>query len=336
MTSTLLYICLGPTASGKEAASLLAAGRIGGEILSVDSMKIYRTLDVGTAKPSPEARARVPHHGLDIAEPTREFSVGEYVRMADAAIADIVARGKQPILSGGTALYYKALLDGLFDAPGADPILRQSLQDEAAQVGSPALHQRLATLDPPAAAKIHPHDLRRIIRALEVHAHTGEPISRHQREWSGFHPGDAMPQRAPFSRYRHVMVWLDRSRPLLHERIQQRVERMLAQGLEEEARRVWEARASMAQAPLQAVGYKEFFGWFAGECTRDEAVDLLLRNTRRLAKSQCTWFRKFPALHLPMEEPLSSDEVASRMIARWERGTDTPEETPERTPEDTP
>lgn len=322
MTKPVLYICLGPTATGKEAAALRAAGRIGGEILSVDSMKIYRTLDVGTAKPSAEARALVRHHGLDIADPDETFSAGDYVRMADTVIADILARGKQPILSGGTALYYKALLDGLFDAPGADPDLRSLLQEEARRLGTDALHQRLAGIDPAAAGKIHPHDLRRIIRALEVHTRTGEPISQRQREWSGFHPNNDTPGSEPFSRYRHVMVWLDWPRPLLHERIRQRVERMLGAGLEEEARGVWERQEEMAQAPLQAVGYKEFFGWFEGRESRTEAVERLRRNTRRLAKSQCTWFRKFPAIRLPMDESRSEDEVVSDMLALWQNGAE--------------
>lgn len=322
MTKPVLYICLGPTASGKEAAALLAAEQVGGEILSVDSMKIYRTLDVGTAKPSAHARARVRHHGLDIADPGEPFSVGDYVRMAEAAIADILARGRQPVLSGGTALYYKALLDGLFDAPGADPDLRGTLQEEARRLGTDALHRRLAAVDPQAAEKIHPHDLRRIIRALEVHIHTGEPISRHQREWNGFHGDTGATPPEPFSRYRHVMVWLDWPRPILHGRIRRRVERMLQSGLEDEARRVWDMRERMALAPLQAVGYKEFFGWFEGREARGEAVELLLRNTRRLAKSQCTWFRKFPAIRLPMEESRSDAGVASQMLAIWQRGAD--------------
>jgi tRNA dimethylallyltransferase len=178
-----LVVLTGPTASGKEAAALLLAASIGAEIVSADSMKIYRGMDIGTAKASLEERARVPHHLVDVAGPSEAWSVGRYVKEADRAIHDVASRGAVPLVVGGTPMWIKGLLEGIFEGPSADWAMRGELMDRAERDGAPALHRELASVDPAAAAKIHPNDVRRIVRALEVHRLTGRPISEWQAEW---------------------------------------------------------------------------------------------------------------------------------------------------------
>ncbi len=313
-----LRIIVGTTASGKERLALAVARRIGGEIVSVDSMKVYRGLDVATAKAGQEERRLVPHHCLDLADPTKTFSAADFVRAADAAIADIVGRGRVPVLSGGTAFYYKALLEGLFEGPGADPGLRAELEERARRDGPAALHADLVEKDPAAAAKIHPSDARRLIRALEVYALTGRPISERQREWAHFHSDDVEKRRRHFfaePRYPFTMVRIVRSRDDTRARVAERIARMASAGLREEARRVWENRERISRTPLQAVGYKEFFPYFVGEATWEEAVERLRLNTNRLVRSQDTWFRKFPAEEVPMAPDADTDAVADGLAA---------------------
>ena len=298
-----LCVIVGPSASGKERLALAVAERLGAEIVSVDSMKVYRGLDIATAKPPARERARVPHHCLDIADPKRPFSAAAFAKAADAAIRDIAARGKIPVLSGGTAFYYKALLEGLFAGPGADPDLRAELEERAGAEGGAALHAELAKLDPAAAAKIHAGDIRRLVRALEVIRITGAPLSARQTQWRAFHAPDGAGRRAGFfadPRYPFVMFRIVRAREDLRRRIAGRIERMAKSGLAEEARRVYEARGEMSRVPLQAVGYKEFFPYFAGDAALAEAMERLRLNTNRLVRNQDTWFRKFPARELAM------------------------------------
>jgi len=214
-------------ASGKERLALAVAERLGGEIISADSMKVYRGLDIGTAKPDAEARRRVPHHLVDVAEPTETFSAARWLALADAAIAEVAARGRVPIVSGGTPFYLKALLEGLFEGPAADPDLRRRLAEEARAGGTEALHARLARVDPAAARRIHPNDLRRIVRALEVWEKTGRPISDLQRQWG-----------AGRRRYRPLLVAIRRSPEDLTRRITERARRMLEAGLVDEVRRL--------------------------------------------------------------------------------------------------
>jgi len=310
-----LHIILGPTASGKERTALAYAQRIGGEIISVDSMKIYRYLNIGTAKATMAMRSQVPHHVIDFLEPTEAFSVAEFVRCADEAIADIHGRGKIPILSGGTALYYKGLLEGIFDAPPSDAALRQQLKDEAdCDGGGERLHLRLQQADPRAAEKIHPNDTRRVVRALEIVTLTGKPLSQQQQQWAGFQSGAADNMLKPI-RYRCKMFALEWPREILYRRIEMRVDRMMDEGLEAEAHMVYENRDSYNRTPLQAVGYKELFPYFNGTGSRIDAIDLLKKNTRHLAKSQMTWFRKFPCLWLPMKKDSTPDETADRILA---------------------
>lgn len=306
----VLTIVLGPTASGKEAAAFALALRQRAAIVSVDSMKIYCGLDIGTAKPDATKRAAVEHFCLDLADPAEDFSVARFQQAADAAIAQTAARAQPIILSGGTALYYKAILEGLFDAPQKDEALREELRNYAEANGNDALFARLRAADPAAAAKLHPNDVRRVVRALEIVELTGEPISARQKEWSGFHDPAQVAGFSGDLRYAFRMFRLDWPREELYRRIEARVDRMIAQGLEQEARIVYENRARYSRTPLQAVGYKEFFPYFAGQMTLPEAIDLLKKNTRHLAKSQTTWFRKFPAVAIPLAPGMTADNVA--------------------------
>ena len=318
MGKTTLYILTGPTASGKEAAGLRLAREMGGEIIVVDSMKIYRGLDIGTAKPTAAMRAEVPHHCIDFVAQDVNFSVAEYVRGAERAVAQIVAAGKPVVLVGGTALYYKGLLEGLCDAPAADMAVRARLESEAAEAGLPALYARLQKKDPAAAAKIHVNDARRIVRALEVLELTGQTLSARQVQWAGFHAENPPARAAWRTDFDIRMAVLDWDRPRLRERIRARVDRMLDAGLLAEAEDVWKRRDRIARAPLQAVAYKEFFPYFAGECNLPTAVELLKTRTCQLAKSQMTWFRKFPAARVIPEPGMDAGDIARAVARAWE------------------
>ncbi len=270
---------VGPTGVGKTDASLWLAKKIGAEIVSADSMLVYKGMGIGTAKPTPEERAEVPHHLIDIVEPTEEFSVGKYRKLATAAIEDIHQRGKVALVCGGTGLYVRALVDGLFEGPEADWKLRRELMAEAEKEGSEALHARLAEIDPQAAGKLSPKDVRRVVRALEVHYRTRRPISDFQRQWKE-------------RRARPPMLGLIRDRAALYRRIDQRVEDMFQRGLVEETRRLLEEGLRGNRTAMQAIGYKEVVGFLDGLYSLDEAKRLLKRDSRRYAKRQLTWFRK--------------------------------------------
>ncbi|MBM4041132.1 MAG: tRNA (adenosine(37)-N6)-dimethylallyltransferase MiaA [Planctomycetes bacterium] len=282
---TLLFL-VGPTASGKTAVGIEVALRIGAEVLSLDSMSLYRGMDIGTAKPTPAERARVPHHLVDIAEPHEAFSAGRYLEAAEAAIGDIVGRGKRPLFVGGTALYLKALTEGLFHGPSADWALRNRLIAEAEERGVPALHERLSAVDPAAAARIHPNDLRRIVRALEVHEATGRPISEQQTQWG---------KEAQPGRLCHI-VGIRRERAELHERINRRVDTMFAAGLVDEVRRLLADPRGISHAAGQFVGYREVIAHLRGELSLEEAIEKVKAHTRQFAKRQMTWFRSFPQI----------------------------------------
>jgi tRNA dimethylallyltransferase len=314
VTAPTLYVLVGATASGKERLALEIARRIGGEIVSMDSMKVYRGLDIATAKASPEDRAAIRHHCLDLVEPTEGFSAADFVRHAEAAIAAIAGRGGRPVLSGGTAFYCKALLEGLFEGPAADPVLRESLERRADAEGTEALHRELAGLDAAAAAKIHPSDRRRLIRALEVIALTGDKISSRQTQWAGFHARQQAFAPSSEARYPYVMIRLTRSRAETRRRIGERIKRMVDAGLLDEAKTVFDRRGELSRIPLQAVGYKEFFPYFQGEAGLDAALERLAINTGQLAKSQDTWFRKFPATELAAMENDTPERLADRVV----------------------
>ena len=276
-----IWAIVGPTASGKSALAEALAVRLGGEIVSCDSMQIYRGMDIGTAKPTVGDRAKVPYHLIDVVEPDAPFSAVDYAAAAEAAIADILSRGRVPILCGGTGLYLDVLLRGMPESPEGDPALREELAREAALHGNTYLHEQLAAVDPVSAAATHPGNLRRVIRALEIFRATGIPKS----EW------DRRSREMP-TRYRAAVIGLVfKNRELLYRRIEQRVDRMLEEGLLAETRRLLAAGVFEAsKTAAAAIGYKELLPYLAGECTLEEAVEQLKIATRRYAKRQITWF----------------------------------------------
>lgn len=282
MTPSPLVILVGPTAVGKSCLALALAERVGGEIVAADSMQVYRGLDIGTAKPGPEERRRVPHHLLDLVDPDESFTAADYARLALAAVAEIRGRGHLPIMVGGNGLYVRALLRGLFDGPGEETSIRVALRQEAARLGVPALHRRLTALDPEVAAAIHPNDLFRIVRALEVCAIRGRPISALRAEARRNHKPIAGP-----------VLWfgLERPRQELYQRVERRAEEMLARGFLDEVRGLLDRGYSPALKPLRAIGYRHMIEYLKGRSTLDGAVACLKRDTRRYAKRQLTWFR---------------------------------------------
>ena len=276
-----LLCLLGPTAVGKTEIAIQLAQHLDAEIISVDSRQIYRQMDIGTAKPTPEEQQAARHHLIDCVDISRPFSVADYQSLADTAIADIQNRGKQVLLVGGAGLYFRAIVDGLFEGPGADPALRKRLEEEAAQFGVDALHKRLQTYDPESAERIHPNNLVRVIRALEVYELTGTPMSELQQQW---HPNK---QRYPF-----IAFGLTMPRALLYRRIEQRVDVMLANGLIAEVESLLASGYARNSVALQSFGYRELIAYLDGDCTYLEAISQLKQNTRRFAKRQLTWFRK--------------------------------------------
>jgi tRNA dimethylallyltransferase len=303
-----ILVITGQTASGKEALALAAAARLGGEIVSADSMKVYREMDIGTAKPSAGQRAAVPHHLLDVADPGEVFSTAEWRRMAEETILAIRTRGRAAIISGGTPLYLKSLLEGIFEGPAANTAIRERLKAEAETFSTPALHERLAKIDPVAAGRIHPNDLRRITRALEVWELTGTPISELQKQW-----GQASP------RWRPLVAAIRRDREDLTHRIRRRVERMMAAGLVDEVRRLAARPAGLARGARQALGYAEVLDFLAGRVTEEELVPAIVAHTRQFARRQMTWLSRFPDVAwLDAAPDAPTDTLADRVVALWQ------------------
>ena len=278
-----LLAIVGPTASGKSEVGLAVAEAIGAEIVSVDSMLVYRGMDVGTAKPSLAERARVPHHLIDVARPSEPFSVARYRELAEAAVRGIRARGNRVLLVGGSGLYFRAVVDRL-EFPGTDPGTRSMLEAEAAALGPERLHRRLAELDPAAAARIEPRNVRRTVRALEVAAVTGRPFSAFQAAWDRYEPG------------RVRAAGIEIPREVLAARIEARVRAMVAGGLLEEVRSLVAQGFGRWLTASQAIGYAEFARHLAGELTLEEAVASTVRRTRELARRQMVWFRRDPRI----------------------------------------
>jgi tRNA dimethylallyltransferase len=274
---------VGPTASGKTEASLQVAQALDAEILPIDSMLVYRGMDVGTAKPAPHERAEVPHHLLDVADPTEPFSVARFQAMARATLRDLAVRGGRGLLVGGSGLYFRAVVDDLV-FPGTDPRLRRTLEAEGAALGSERLHRRLADLDPAAAAKIEPGNLRRSVRALEVIAFTGRPFSSFARAW----------ERYPPDRVRVVGVRVPPE--ALGDRIESRARRMFEEGLAEEVRRLLDGGFGPFLTASQAIGYLETMGHLQGRLSLQQALERTVRRTRALARRQMAWFRRDPRI----------------------------------------
>ena len=299
----MLLCILGPTAVGKTEISIAVAEALEAEIVSADSRQIYRYMDIGTAKPTPAEQARVRHHLVDFVEPDERFSVADYQRAADKAIRDIQSRDKQPMLVGGAGLYFRAVVDGLFDGPNADVELRAKLRREAQEYGTDTLHNRLATIDPIAASRIHKNDLKRIIRALEVYEKTGKPISALQQQW----------QRAE-QRYLFLAIGLNRARCELYQRINKRADAMLEAGLLEEVKKLLARGYDKNSSAMQSFGYKELIDYLDGKQDWQTAVELLKRNTRRFAKRQLTWFRNDPRIQwINLSECASFDKAVTRI-----------------------
>jgi tRNA dimethylallyltransferase len=273
-----IIVILGPTASGKTPLALAAAQRIGAEILSVDSMQVYRHMDIGTAKPAADERRQVAHHLIDLADPDQTFAVAKFVECADYAIADAARRGVRLIATGGTPLYYKALFEGLFDGPGADAAIRARLNAQPLE----SLHARLVEIDPPAAARIHVNDRKRLVRALEVHELTGRPISSFQTEWSS-------------GQMRHNAIWfgLDWDRDALNRRINARVRLMVQQGWLDETRDLLKRYGRLSKTAAEATGYHELIEHLEGRLSLDDAIEQIKIATRQLARRQMKWFRRF-------------------------------------------
>ncbi|WP_322999857.1 tRNA (adenosine(37)-N6)-dimethylallyltransferase MiaA [Castellaniella sp.] len=282
-----LLICLaGPTASGKSAASMALAQRWPIELIVMDSATIYRGMDIGTAKPSAQEQAQVPHHLLDIRDPAQSYSAAEFARDAAALAQDIRRRGRIPILCGGTMLYYKALREGLNELPGADPAIRQALDEEARARGWPALHAELARVDPATAARLAPNDSQRLQRALEIWRGSGRVMS----DWLARPPQPVLPG------WQFLTISLEPSdRAALHERIAQRYQSMINAGLLDEVRAL-RARADLHPGlpSIRCVGYRQLWDHLDGRASLDQAITQAIAATRQLAKRQITWLRSLP------------------------------------------
>ena len=274
------WFLAGPTACGKTELSLLLAEHLNAEILAMDSMSLYRGMDIGTAKVSTAERKRVPHHLIDLIDPHEKFSVADYFTAAEACCRQIISRGRTPLFVGGTGLYLRTILRGVFDGPSADWDYRNELETFAETEGNEALHDRLAAVDPVSAEKLHPNDVRRVARALEVYHVTGIPLSVQHAE------PILNAEQCPA----HVF-WLLPDREWLYERINKRVDQMLSEGLMDEVKQLLAAAEPMSRTARQALGYKELIDFMEGQYSYDRAVELLKQQTRRFAKRQHTFFR---------------------------------------------
>ncbi|WP_425615037.1 tRNA (adenosine(37)-N6)-dimethylallyltransferase MiaA [Anatilimnocola sp. NA78] len=307
------WFLTGPTAAGKTKVGIHLAKKLDAEIISLDSMALYQGMDIGTAKPSAEDRALVPHHLLDVLPPSEDYSLSEYLDAAHACIDEIRSRGKQVLFVGGTPLYLKSLLRGAYQGPPADWEFREQIDKELAEVGIDALHERLQVIDPLLAAKLHPRDKRRIVRALEVFRLTGQPLSHQQNQFD-----DARP--AAESKV-FVLHW---PRELLHQRIEARVDQMFSQGLVDEVSRLIQNYGQLSRTAAQAVGYREvlqFLKIIPSERNRPpvslgQCIDFVKIRTRQFAKRQETWFRSLSeCTFVPADVDHSPEQVAETIHA---------------------
>lgn len=299
-------IC-GQTASGKSELALRLAHILDAEIINADSMQIYRGLDIGTAKPTQEQRSEIPHHLIDIVDPDRPFSAANFADAADDVIRDIHARGKRAIVVGGTGLYIRALIKGLVDSPGDSGKIRAALQEEAGRIGNEAMLDRLRRVDPELAAGLHPNNLVRIVRALEVQQLTGIPLSLHQQQHA-----------FAVRRYETVQIGIRVERGELYRRIDARVEMMVAEGLMEEVKGLLSSGFGRELKAMRSIGYKEAVSFLSGEIRLEEAVRLIKRNTRHYAKRQLTWFKADPDI-LWFEYPEKFGNLSQDAIEFFDR-----------------
>lgn len=303
---------VGPTATGKTALGIALSKRFGGEIVSCDSMQIYKSLPIGTAQPTPEERAQVPHHLVSFLDISMPFSVSDYVALAGETISTLYSRNRLPVLVGGTGLYARSLLCGFsFEEGCRDEELRRALFLRAEQEGEEALYQELKTLDPVSAQEIHPHNLKRVIRALEYCKLRGEPFS-----------AQAQRSRTVASPYRYLMICLSfRSREILYDRINRRVDAMLEAGLLQEAEAFFHFCRISTKVPTaaQAIGYKELFPYFEEKISLEEAVENIKQESRRYAKRQITWFSREPGIRmLYVDDFQKPDELIEESARQWQ------------------
>jgi tRNA dimethylallyltransferase len=294
-------LIFGVTASGKGRLAFELAKSLGAEIISVDSMKVYRRMDIGTAKPPKEARDQIPYHLIDVIEPSDSFSVARFLELANTAIDDIKRRNKPIIAVGGTALYIKAMLYGLFEGPGADEQIRAELKAQASDQGLQSLYGQLQKIDPDAASRISSNDARRIIRALEVYRLTGKPISSFQSQWN------------QSSSDEWTIIGLRRDKTEESKRINARVKKMIDAGLVDEVKRLLAEPKPLSDQARCAIGYAEIIDHLAGKTTLDDAIELIKKNTRKLAKAQRTWFKTFKNV---CWFDLAPDETVESVLAR--------------------
>ncbi|MHC4155588.1 MAG: tRNA (adenosine(37)-N6)-dimethylallyltransferase MiaA [Planctomycetota bacterium] len=288
-------LILGVTGAGKGRLAFELAVAVGAEIISIDSMKVYRRMNIGTAKPPEEARRRIKYHLIDVVEPSESFSVGLFLEGASSAVGQIKAVGKPVIAVGGTALYMKALLYGLFEGPGNDEHVRNELKARALEDGLEQLYHELEKVDPAAAENIHPNDAKRIIRALEVYKITGKPISSMQQQWDG------EPKQG------WMIIGLRRDKTDEASRINRRAKEMIDKGLVDEVKSLLAEDRPLSKQARSAIGYAEIIAYLQGHMGLDDAIELIKKNTRRLAKSQRTWFKTFENvnwLDVELGEPL--------------------------------
>jgi len=279
---------MGPTASGKTALSVQLAQKLNAEIISVDSVLVFKGMDIGTAKPTLEERAGIPHHLIDILDPAESFSTGAFRRQALALMADITARGKLPVLVGGTMLYFNSLFHGLAQLPSADDAVRAQLNAQAQAIGKEAMHAKLQLIDPVAAVRIHPNDPQRVQRALEVYELTGKPMTQLHAE--------AQAEEIPYQKIKLIIA--PRDRAVLHEKIALRFKKMLQQGLVAEVETLYQRGDLTVQMPsIRAVGYRQVWSYLEGEINAEEMQETGIIATRQLAKRQFTWLRRETDAH---------------------------------------
>jgi tRNA dimethylallyltransferase len=301
----IIIVC-GPTAVGKTGVALELAAAAGAQIVGADSMQIYRYMDIGTAKPTAKEQARVPHHLVDFCDPAEPFNAAAYSRLARKTIDRLLERGVVPLVVGGTGLYIKGLLGGLFPVPSPDRSIRKRLQAEAEQLGTPTLHDRLVRVDPNTAARLHPNDTARVVRALEVLEATGEPISLQQDR-----------HRFEDEPYRALKIGLFLEKEVLYRRIDRRCDAMLEAGLIEEVKGLLKRGYPPQLKSMQSIGYRHVIDYLQGRATFEETRRLFSRDTRRYAKRQLTWFRADPEVRWLTPAEIGT---AQRMIRRFLAG----------------
>ncbi len=299
-----ITLIIGCTGCGKGALGRELAKRIGAEVISADSMKVYRGMDIGVAKPRVEAREGVVHHLFDVVDPWEEFSVAQFVVFAEACGADIVSRGRRILAVGGTALYVKALTEGLFEGPSANRAIRERLACRAENEGWLVLHEELSRIDPEAGGRIHPNDSRRIVRALEVYELTGQPITQLQTQWN-----------RERTKHRCEFIGLRRTLEDQNHRTNMRVKRLIEMGWVEEVKRLLGDKRGWSVSARQALGYPELVQHVQGKLTLEEAVEKIKISTRRFAKSQRTWFKRFrDAAWIDLDREDRAADVADRIM----------------------